>query len=62
MTRKTFNFISVIVTAVAGIVVGACEYFNLAPAISASVPVAQGAVITILGNFVTDSQSKISEK
>lgn len=54
MSRKTFNFISVIVTAVAGIAVGACEYFNLSGAISASIPVAQGAIITILGNFVKD--------
>jgi len=54
MSRKTFNFISVIVTAVAGIAVGACEYFNLSNAISASIPVAQGAIITILGNFTKD--------
>jgi hypothetical protein len=54
MSRKTFNFISVIVTSVAGIAVGACEYFNLSSAIAASIPVAQGAIITILGNFVKD--------
>jgi hypothetical protein len=54
MSRKTFNYISVIVTAVAAILVGTSEYFGWAPAISTSIPVAQGAIITILGNFVKD--------
>lgn len=60
MNRKLFNYISVIVTTLAGLAIGTIEYFNvpMGAAWEASIPVIQGAIITVLGNFVVDGLEK----
>lgn len=62
MSRKLFNYISVIITALTGIALGTIGYFNVpdAGAWEASIPVIEGAIITVLGNFVKDN--KIEQK
>lgn len=55
MSKKTFNFISVTVVAVGGIVEAAAEFFGWGVAIKDSIPVITGAIITVLGNFVNNS-------
>ena len=54
MSKKFYALLSTITTAVSAIAIGLVTYF--APehmaAINASIPVLEGAVITIAGNFV----------
>ena len=56
MSKKVFTFISAIVTGVAAISVAAVTFFNpnFAEAINASIPIAEGAIIGILSNFVKE--------
>lgn len=55
MSRKTFNFVSIIVAAVGGVAEAAADYFGWGTAIASSIPVATSAIITIMGNFVKDT-------
>ena len=55
MSRKTFNYASAIVTAVGTILEASATFFGWGAAISTSIPVAIGAAITIMGNFVKDT-------
>lgn len=56
MKRRTFNLISGITTGVAFIAEAVTVFLNppCKEAIIASIPVAEGAIITICGNFVKD--------
>lgn len=56
MKRKTFNLVSIITTAVAAIAAGVVAYIGKGPitAINDSIIVAEGAIISICGNFVKD--------
>ena len=55
INKKTFNFISIIVLSVGGIVEAAAEFFSWGAAIKDSIPVITGAIITVLGNFVDNA-------
>lgn len=55
MNRKTFNYASAIVTAVGAILEASATFFGWGAAISSSIPVAIGAAIAIMGNFVKDT-------
>lgn len=54
MSKKTYALVSTITSAVAAVAAGLVSYFNppYASAINASIPVAEGAIIAICGNFV----------
>lgn len=56
MKRKTFNLISGITSGIAMIAETLVVFLNppCKEAIAASIPVAEGAIITICGNFVKD--------
>lgn len=55
MSRRVFNYASAIVTAVGAVLEASATFFGWGAAISASIPVAIGAAITIMGNFVKDT-------
>lgn len=52
MSRKVFNYVSAIVTAVGSVAEASAVFFGWGAAISASIPVVIGAIITVMGNFV----------
>lgn len=56
MSKKTYALVATITSAVAAVAVGLVTYFNpgCAAAINASIPIAEGAIIAICGNFVTE--------
>lgn len=56
MSKKTFNLIAGITSGVAMIAEAVVAFIQPAnsAAIAASIPVAEGAIITICGNFVKD--------
>lgn len=56
MTKRTYVFITAIISAVAAVAAATVTFFNpnCAEAVNASIPVAEGAAIAILGNFVKD--------
>lgn len=56
MKKKTFNLIAGITSGVATIAEAVIAFVQppCAGAIAASIPVAEGAIITICGNFVTE--------
>ena len=56
MKRRTFNLISGVTTGVAFIAEALTVYFNppCSEAIIASIPVVEGAIVTVCGNFVKD--------
>lgn len=57
MSKKTYALIATLTSAAAAAAVGLVTYFNpsCAAAINASIPIAEGAIIAICGNFVTDT-------
>lgn len=56
MSKKLYALIATITSAVAAVAAGLVTYFNpsCAAAVNASIPVAEGAIIAICGNFVKD--------
>lgn len=61
MDKKTYNVIAAIVTGVIGVAAALVAKFNppMEAAIEASLPVLEGAILTIVGNFVVQAiQSK----
>lgn len=61
MDKKTYNVIAAIVTGVIGVAAALVAKFNppMEAAIEASLPVLEGAILTITGNFVVQAiQSK----
>lgn len=56
MKKKTFNLIAGVTSGVAMIAEAVVVFLNppCKEAIAASIPVAEGAIITICGNFVTE--------
>lgn len=60
MDRKTYNIIAAITVGIIGVaeaVVAAID-FQLQAAVAASLPVLEGAVLTIANNFVTKEDKK----
>lgn len=60
MTRKTYNIVAAVTVGVIGVaeaVVAAID-FQLQAAVAASLPVLEGAVLTIANNFVTKEDKK----
>lgn len=64
MDQKTYNLASVITIAVCGVAIGVVEYIGKGPviAITDSINIAQGAIITILGNFLITKLNKLNSK
>lgn len=56
MKKRTYALVATLTSAVAAAAVGLVTYFNpsCAAAVNASIPIAEGAIIAICGNFVTD--------
>jgi hypothetical protein len=56
MKRKTFNLLSVIVTAISTVAVGVVTYIGKGPmtAINDSIVIVEGAIIAVCANFVKD--------
>lgn len=60
MDRKTYNIVAAVTVGIIGIaeaVVAAID-FSLQAAVAASLPVLEGAVLTIANNFVTKEDEK----
>lgn len=57
MDKKTYNIIAASVTGVIGIIAAVVAKLNptYEAAIEASLPVLEGAILTICGNFVVDA-------
>ena len=60
MSQKTYNLASIITVAVCSVAISVVEYIGKGHviAITDSINVAQGAIITILGNFLITKLSK----
>ena len=58
MSKKFYALLSTITTAVSAVAIGIVTYFTPAhmAAINASIPVLEGAIITIAGNFVKEEE------
>lgn len=61
MSKRLEVLLCTLVGAVASASIGLVTYFNpsTAEAINSSISVAEAAIITILGNFVINNQSKL---
>lgn len=64
MDRKTYNVIASVVTGVIGVAAALIAKFNPAyeAAWEASLPVLEGAILTILNNFVIKEEEKKNEE
>lgn len=60
MDQKTYNIVAAIVTGVIGVASAIVAKFNppMEAAIEASLPVLEGAILTICGNFVVKAITK----
>lgn len=56
MTKRVYALVATLTSAVAAAAVGLVTFFDpaYAAAINASIPIAEGAIIAICGNFVKD--------
>lgn len=56
MSKRTYALIATLTSAIAASAAGLVTYFSpsCAAAVNASIPVAEGAIIAICGNFVKD--------
>lgn len=56
MSKKVYALVATITSAIAAIACGLVTFFNpgCAAAINASIPIAEGAIIAICGNFVKE--------
>ena len=62
MSKKMYAFACVIVTAIAGVIVGAAEYFNWPAAVTETATIVEGAIIGVLGAWTAkDDTNKIGE-
>ena len=63
MSNKLYTLICTLTTAVAGAAIGIVTYLNpsTAEAINASISIAEGAIIAIVGNFVINKQNKLKK-
>ena len=63
MDKKTYNIIAAVTTGVIGVVAAVIAKVNppFEAAIEASLPVLEGAILTIANNFVINEQNKLSE-
>ena len=61
MDKKTYNIVATTTTGVIGIVAAVIAKFNppFEAAVEASLPVLEGAILTIAGNFVLNNQTKL---
>ena len=61
MDKKTYNIVAAVTTGVIGIIAAVVAKLNPAyeAAIEASLPVLEGAILTIAGNFVINNQSEL---
>ena len=61
MDKKTYNIVAAVTTGIIGIVAAVVAKLNPVwePAIEASLPVLEGAILTIAGNFVINEQNKL---
>lgn len=64
MDQKTFNIIAAAVSGVIGVAAAVLAKINppCEAAIEASLPVLEGAILTICGNFVVKAITKAKEK
>lgn len=63
MDRKTYNIVAAVTVGIVGVVeaVVAKFDFSLQAAVAASLPVLEGAVLTIANNFVINENAKKKE-
>lgn len=63
MSKGTYNVIAAVVTGVIGVAAALVAKFNppFEAAIEASLPVLEGAILTIVGNFVVNDVTKKGE-
>lgn len=63
MDKKTYNIVAAVTTGVIGIISAVIAKLNPAyeAAIEASLPVLEGAILTIAGNFVINQFNKIEK-
>lgn len=63
MDKKTYNIIAAVTTGVIGTVAAIIAKVNppFEAAIEASLPVLEGAILTIANNFVINEQNKLSK-
>lgn len=56
MSKRTYALVATLTSAIAAAAAGLVAYFDpaCATAVNASIPVAEGAIIAICGNFVND--------
>ena len=56
MSKRTYALVATLTSAAAAATVGLVTYFNpgCAAAVNASIPIAEGAIIAICGNFVKE--------
>lgn len=56
MSKRTYALVATLTSAIAAAACGLVTFFNpaYAGAINASIPIAEGAIIAICGNFVKD--------
>ena len=56
MSKRLYNFIAALVTAISGAAIATVTFIGPehAAAINASIPIAEGAIIAILSNFKKD--------
>jgi hypothetical protein len=64
MDKKTYNIVAACVTGVIGIAAAVIAKINppMEAAIQASLPVLEGAILTICGNFVVNAVIKANKK
>ena len=63
MDKKTYNIVAAVTTGVIGVVAAVIAKVNppFEAAFEASLPVLEGAILTIANNFVINEQNKLSK-